>query len=335
VRLRTPHGVAGVAVVGVEFHERDAVLAALRTPSGSPLAPRAGAAQRGVLRVADTDVDDVLVVTRRDGALELHLHGAPAVLAALRTRFAVEPEPPPDPAAALLRAALSAEQLDLALEQLALDFAAELAALAALPPGERAVARAAALARSRAALALATPQRVVLVGRQNAGKSSLFNALAGRERALVGATAGVTRDAIAEITTLAGYPYELVDTAGEGDAQAAIDTAAIARGRELHANAIVVLAIDASIGPHAIDRALAPRAALVLATKGDLSRRAAWPPDVPCAAATSTRGAAAATLRTQLGALLRAHRALPRAGPVGGFAALDGEQLAALQAAGD
>ncbi|MCE9604124.1 MAG: 50S ribosome-binding GTPase [Planctomycetia bacterium] len=64
--------------------------------------------------------------------------------------------------------------------------------------------------------------RAVLVGRPNAGKSTLFNALAGSERALVSPTAGTTRDYLTCRLTLAGVEVELVDTAGidngdEGD----------------------------------------------------------------------------------------------------------------------
>jgi len=56
--------------------------------------------------------------------------------------------------------------------------------------------------------------RVVLVGRPNVGKSTLFNALAGSERALVSSTAGTTRDYLTCRLTFAGVELELIDTAG-------------------------------------------------------------------------------------------------------------------------
>ena len=54
----------------------------------------------------------------------------------------------------------------------------------------------------------------VLAGRPNSGKSSLFNALVGTERAIVTEEAGTTRDAIETVISVDGFPFRLVDTAG-------------------------------------------------------------------------------------------------------------------------
>jgi len=127
MRVLTPPGVAGVAVVAFAASERDAVGAVLRTPSGRPFAFGAGDGERARPRLAalvlDHDpIDEVLVVDRSGrsgaGSIELHLHGSMAVVDALRERFGEVPADPGSPATRLMRAALSKAQLDLALEQL-------------------------------------------------------------------------------------------------------------------------------------------------------------------------------------------------------------------------
>ena len=180
-------------------------------------------------------------------------------------------------------------------------------------------------------MALATPRRVALVGRQNAGKSTLFNALLFRERALTGATPGLTRDPVVEVTTLQGYPYELVDTAGEGAAPRAVDAAAIERGRASRAGALLVAVVDGSSGPRAEDAPLYERCDLVVRSKSDLGE-AAWPEGRRCDLSVSAERDAPQDVRAAFGRLLAAARGLPEAGSVGGFAAVDERQLRALQA---
>ncbi len=63
-------------------------------------------------------------------------------------------------------------------------------------------------------LHLTTPWRVVLAGPPNVGKSSLINALAGYERAIVSPVPGTTRDVVTLTTAIDGWPVELADTAG-------------------------------------------------------------------------------------------------------------------------
>ena len=55
---------------------------------------------------------------------------------------------------------------------------------------------------------------LAIVGRPNVGKSSLFNRLVERERAIVTATPGTTRDLVTETVAIGGIPVQLVDTAG-------------------------------------------------------------------------------------------------------------------------
>ncbi|MBN1441794.1 MAG: 50S ribosome-binding GTPase [Planctomycetes bacterium] len=67
---------------------------------------------------------------------------------------------------------------------------------------------------ARAAVRLARPLRLLLAGRPNCGKSTLFNALAERERVIVSPVAGTTRDLVRETVCLEGFPVEIIDSAG-------------------------------------------------------------------------------------------------------------------------
>lgn len=335
MRLLTPPGRGAIAVLAVDTTAETAALLAQLQFDGPP--PRAGdrrevaTLRRCRLSLPDGIVDDALLIALGGGRCELHVHGSPAVVEALRRSFGPFAAAPVSPAEQLLQQALSPPQLRLAMEQRRVDFEAWLRQLAALPDEARRRQLAAARQRSQAALALAVPQRLVLRGRQNAGKSTLMNRLLFRERVLVGPEPGLTRDAVHELTSLAGYPYELVDTAGEGPAGTAIDRAAMHRAAELRQQALVLLLIDGSRGPDAWDRAQLDDATMVLATKADLPQ-AEWPAQVPCALriACST-AAAAATLRRDLGECLRQWRRLPPAGPVGGPAALTAAQRDELE----
>jgi tRNA modification GTPase len=136
-----------------------------------------------------------------------------------------------------------------------------------LMPQERIVASIAAIREELEALAATYRYgRVVregftlaIVGRPNAGKSSLFNRLLERERAIVTAQAGTTRDAISEVVSLGGIPVELIDTAGLRDApEGEAETLGIARSRRTMADADFVLLVrDATQVADAEDEALA------------------------------------------------------------------------------
>jgi len=133
---------------------------------------------------------------------------------------------------------------------------------------------------------------LAIVGRVNAGKSSLFNRLLERERAIVTATPGTTRDLVTERVSLGGIPVELIDTAGlrpvgaEGqagihneveDGQAAdeAERIGIAKSREAMAAAdMVLLVLDATRAPSPEEAellaALESRRAIVVVNKIDL-----------------------------------------------------------------
>lgn len=83
----------------------------------------------------------------------------------------------------------------------------------------------AVLARARQGALLREGLRVVLAGQPNVGKSSLLNALAGAELAIVTPVAGTTRDKVAETIQIEGVPLHVIDTAGLRDEVAAADEA--------------------------------------------------------------------------------------------------------------
>jgi len=80
--------------------------------------------------------------------------------------------------------------------------------------------------------ALAEGLTLAIVGRANVGKSTLFNALLGEARAIVAPEAGTTRDYISERWLLEGAVFRLVDTAGLGNPQKAVDREGLRRSLE-------------------------------------------------------------------------------------------------------
>jgi tRNA modification GTPase len=117
---------------------------------------------------------------------------------------------------------------------------------------------------------------LAIVGRPNAGKSSVFNALIERDRAIVTAMPGTTRDTVTERIALGGIPLELVDTAGLREAADEAERLGIVRSREALADAaIVLIVIDATVPLHEEDSRLIAsvqgRPALIALNKSDLA----------------------------------------------------------------
>jgi tRNA modification GTPase len=126
---------------------------------------------------------------------------------------------------------------------------------------------------------------LAIVGRPNVGKSSLFNCLVERDRAIVTATPGTTRDTVTERISLEGIPLELVDTAGlregqdigMGEGLEEAEQLGMRRSREALADAaLVVIVLDATEPMNDEElrllAAVEGRPALVAVNKSDLIR---------------------------------------------------------------
>lgn len=118
--------------------------------------------------------------------------------------------------------------------------------------------------------------RTAIVGRPNAGKSSLLNALAGYERAIVTHLPGTTRDTIEVKVELAGRPFRLVDTAGLRDSDDPIEQLGVDRSRQAMAQADLLLMVCDGTQPldpqdqALLNQALAQADTILAVNKGDL-----------------------------------------------------------------
>lgn len=187
-----------------------------------------------------------------------------------------------------------------------------------LVPVESFEARVAALSAEMRALADTSRQGrmlregalVVIAGEPNVGKSTLFNALLGADRAIVNPEAGTTRDSLEESLLLDGVPLRLVDTAGLRETDSAVEREGVARARALASGADLTLLCECAAdqaacqagGPSAVPPCGFPGPALRVYTKSDLAPDFV-PPDGAVAVSAAT-GAGMDALRAAMSALL-------------------------------
>jgi tRNA modification GTPase len=147
---------------------------------------------------------------------------------------------------------------------------------------------------------------LAIVGRPNVGKSSLFNRLVERERAIVTATPGTTRDLVSEIVSIEGIPVKLVDTAGIRHALDEAESIGIRKSMEALADAdLVLVVVDASQGITAEDAELLRQAenrpVIVVGNKCDLGTSGQWSePSGRCTLTSAITGQGISELRAEI-----------------------------------
>jgi tRNA modification GTPase len=139
---------------------------------------------------------------------------------------------------------------------------------------------------------------LAIVGRPNVGKSSLFNRLVERERAIVTATPGTTRDLVSETVAIGGIPIKLVDTAGIRRALDEAESIGIRKSMEALADADLVLVVFDSSHPLANEdeqllNQVADRPAIAVENKCDLLKNHVGTAAPGCPAEQSSAAAGA------------------------------------------
>ena len=115
----------------------------------------------------------------------------------------------------------------------------------------------------------------VILGKPNAGKSSVLNVLAGKERAIVTEIAGTTRDTLEEFISINGIPLNIVDTAGIRDTEDVVERIGVDKSLEAMQQADLILYIvDASVpldkNDYEIMRQIQDKQVIILQNKSDL-----------------------------------------------------------------
>ena len=132
--------------------------------------------------------------------------------------------------------------------------------------------------------------RTALVGRPNAGKSSLLNCLLGHERAIVSPVAGTTRDTLEESAQVRGIPLVLVDTAGLRESDDLVEQEGVRRSRQAAAEADLILHVVDAADPGADPEAPIPgcegKVLLRVANKCDLPEAHVLPGTIPVSCRT-------------------------------------------------
>ncbi len=251
VTVLTPPGTGAIATLAVTGSRAWEFARQLFRPTGKPL-PEFAEPRRfwfGELSVRDAGAgDEVILAVTGPTTIEVHCHGGPQVVRWVVEHFVklgcVEPEPiASESLLNLLQHAPTLRTASILLDQYhgAFDNAVRHILESPTLDGLAELARFAPVGRH-----LVKPWKVVVAGPPNVGKSSLVNALAGYQRAVVSEIAGTTRDAVSVQLAFDGWPIELTDTAGLRDAEG-LEAEGIGRAKRTLAEAdLVVWVMDAT-----------------------------------------------------------------------------------------
>ena len=216
ISLLTPNGPAGVAVIELRGSDLAPALARVGIEAPAP-----GTFSLVHLHAAGERLDEALCCAREAGRIELHVHGSVPLVREILEILDPDAKEVCGSQLSLQEACWQAMSeapsecgARIALAQSEGLLSAELHRLVDLPDGEFKAALQVLRDRGQSARRWLEPTRIALQGPPNAGKSTLFNALIGFERVVTSEQAGTTRDPVLEATCLAGWPVELVDTAG-------------------------------------------------------------------------------------------------------------------------
>ena len=256
VSLLTAPGVGAIATIEVRGPRAWELAKQLFTPAGKPLpeSPEAGRFWFGNLG-NDEVVMAACGLASPHCAIEVHCHGGPRVVRMVIDHFLAcgcieEGNPRPQSEGFdLLQHAPTLRTASILLDQVHGAFANEVSCILAMLESDpcAADARLHTLANlgNTVGRHLVEPWKVVIAGPPNVGKSSLVNALAGYQRAVVSEVAGTTRDAVSVRVAFDGWPVELIDTAGLRDAEG-LEAEGIERAQhELAAADLVLWVCDA------------------------------------------------------------------------------------------
>lgn len=259
----TPPGTGAVATIAVVGENAWSLIqssfnARRKIPNASPLP---GSIILG--HFGEPPGDEVVLTVRPDSSIpwiEIHCHGGPQVVAWLLEQVAQlgativdwsDLEAPNCHDTICARAmkalphALTARTARVLLDQYHGAFSNEANSIVALFEAHQPNAARLKLERLAALVGvgqhLTKPWRVAVCGPPNAGKSSLVNALAGYQRAVVTPTPGTTRDVVSTLLAFDGWPIEMLDTAGVRESADELESAGIRLGLAAAENADLML----------------------------------------------------------------------------------------------